>query len=143
MNRTIIPIACVLALKSAQMWNNGYVPVSYTHLTPTKPDPHLVNGMRAAFGLAAQQVLYVGDSGVDIETARNAGLAGCGVLWGFRTGDELCGAGASYLVRSPEDIRVLVLEDVYKRQPSGSSYAPAWTRRCRRTSPCPRRSPGT
>ncbi|MFR5630434.1 MAG: HAD family hydrolase, partial [Ruthenibacterium lactatiformans] len=41
--------------------------------TPTKPDPHLVNGMRAAFGLSAQQVLYVGDSGVDIETARNAG----------------------------------------------------------------------
>ena len=78
--------------------------------TPTKPDPHLVNGMRAAFGLSAQQVLYVGDSGVDIETARNAGLAGCGVLWGFRTGDELCGAGASYLVRSPEDIRVLVLD---------------------------------
>ena len=30
--------------------------------TPTKPDPHLVNGMRAAFGLSAQQVLYVGDS---------------------------------------------------------------------------------
>ena len=28
--------------------------------TPTKPDPHLVNGMRAAFGLSAQQVLYVG-----------------------------------------------------------------------------------
>ena len=78
--------------------------------TPTKPDPHLVNGMRAAFGLSAQQVLYVGDSGVDIETARNAGLAGCGVLWGFRTGDELCGAGASYLARSPEDIRVLVLD---------------------------------
>lgn len=43
---------------------------------PTKPDPHLVNGMRAAFGLSAQQVLYVGDSGVDIETARNAGLGG-------------------------------------------------------------------
>ena len=37
-------------------------------------------------------------------------LAGCGVLWGFRTGDELCGAGASYLVRSPEDIRMLVLD---------------------------------
>ena len=52
--------------------------------TPTKPDPHLVNGMRAAFGLSAQQVLYVGDSGVDIETARNAGLAGCGVLWVIR-----------------------------------------------------------
>lgn len=77
--------------------------------TPTKPDPHLVNAMRAAFGLAKTQVLYVGDSGVDIETARNAGLAGCGVLWGFRTQEELCAAGAAYIARSPEDIRTLVL----------------------------------
>ena len=45
-----------------------------------------------------------------LSAAMVAGLAGCGVLWGFRTGDELCGAGASYLVRSPEDIRVLVLD---------------------------------
>lgn len=77
--------------------------------TPAKPDPHLINEMRAAFGLSVQQVLYVGDSSVDIETARNAGLASCGVLWGFRTENELRGAGASYLVRSPKDIRMLVL----------------------------------
>ena len=68
-----------------------------------------VNAMRAAFGRAKPQVLYVGDSGVDIETARNAGLAGCGVLWGFRTQEELCAAGAAYIARSPEDIRTLVL----------------------------------
>ena len=35
MNRTIIPIACVLALKSAQMWNNGYV---LSHFAFVKPD---------------------------------------------------------------------------------------------------------
>lgn len=79
--------------------------------TPTKPDPHLVNGMRAAFGLSAQQVLYVGDSGVDIrKRPAMPGLRAAAFCGGFRTGDELCGAGASYLVRSPEDIRVLVLD---------------------------------
>ena len=35
MNRTIIPIACVLALKSAQMWNNGYV---LSHFAFVKPE---------------------------------------------------------------------------------------------------------
>lgn len=77
--------------------------------TPTKPDPHLVNEMRAAFGLAAEQVLYAGDSNVDMFTANNAGLDGCGVLWGFRTADELREAGASYLVHTPAQLEQLVL----------------------------------
>lgn len=77
--------------------------------TPTKPDPHLVNEMRAAFGLAAEQVLYAGDSNVDMFTANNAGLDGCGVLWGFRTADELREAGASYLVHTPSQLEQLVL----------------------------------
>lgn len=75
--------------------------------TPTKPDPHLVNEMRAAFGLAPGEVLYVGDSDVDIETAHNAQLAACGVLWGFRTEAELRAAGAEFLVHSPAEIENL------------------------------------
>ena len=78
--------------------------------TPTKPDPHLVNEMRAAFGLAPGGVLYVGDSGVDIETAHNARLAGCGVLWGFRTEAELRAAGAQFLVHTPAELAALALE---------------------------------
>lgn len=77
--------------------------------TPTKPDPHLVNEMRAAFGLAPEQVLYAGDSNVDMFTAQNAGLDGCGVLWGFRTADELQKAGALYLVHTPAQLEQLVL----------------------------------
>ena len=42
-------------------------------------------------------VLYVGDSNVDADTAHNAGLPCCGVLWGFRTREELTAAGAEYL----------------------------------------------
>ncbi|MBD5101733.1 MAG: HAD family hydrolase [Subdoligranulum sp.] len=72
--------------------------------TPAKPDPRLVNGMRAAFGLAPGEVLYAGDSDVDIETAHNAQLAACGVLWGFRTEAELRAAGAEFLVHTPEEI---------------------------------------
>lgn len=77
--------------------------------TPTKPDPHLVHEMRAAFGLEPGQVLYAGDSNVDMFTARNAGLDGCGVLWGFRTAQELKEAGARYLVAAPAELEALVL----------------------------------
>ena len=79
--------------------------------TPTKPDPHLVNEMRGSFGLAPRQVLYVGDSGVDMQTAQNAGLDGCGVLWGFRTAGELRQAGALFLVQTPAHLEALALGD--------------------------------
>lgn len=79
--------------------------------TPTKPDPHLVNEMRAAFGLVPGEVLYVGDSDVDIETAHNAQLAACGVLWGFRTEAELRAAGAEFLVHTPEALAALITGD--------------------------------
>lgn len=77
--------------------------------TPTKPEPHLVNTMRAAFGTAESETLYAGDSNVDIATAHNARLAGCGVTWGFRTESELRQAGADFIVHTPEALGALVL----------------------------------
>lgn len=77
--------------------------------TPTKPDPHLVNALRAQFGLSAAEVLYVGDSSVDIFTAHNAQLAGCGVLWGFRTEPELRDAGADFIVSDAPALQRLIL----------------------------------
>ena len=79
--------------------------------TPTKPDPHLVNGMRAAFGLSAQQVLYVGDSGVDMQTGRNAGMVPCGVLWGFRDEAELRENGAALLASTAQELRDAALRE--------------------------------
>ena len=55
-------------------------------------------------GVTAQEAVYVGDSDVDVETARNAGLPCVAVLWGFR--DEAClhAAGAVHLVRTPHEL---------------------------------------
>ena len=75
---------------------------------PAKPDPTLVNEMRAAWGLPREEVLYAGDSNVDIETARNAGLDSCGVLWGFRSRQELEAAGAVHLAHSPAALAALL-----------------------------------
>ena len=76
---------------------------------PTKPDPAAVLQMAADFGVEPGRVLYCGDSGVDMETGRNAGMHPCGVLWGFRTEEELRAEGASYLVHTPQQLANFVL----------------------------------
>ena len=75
--------------------------------TPRKPDPsgamHIVERM----GIEPGECLYIGDSGVDMQTATAAGLYPVGVLWGFRTADELLSNGAKVLVEKPADIITL------------------------------------
>lgn len=69
-----------------------------------KPDPGLVFAALNEMGVDPARTLYIGDSNVDIETARNAGLDSCGVLWGFRTEQELAEAGARYIVDSVHEL---------------------------------------
>lgn len=71
---------------------------------PTKPDPTAVLKMAEDFHVSPEQVLYIGDSGVDMQTGRNAGMIPCGVLWGFRGKDELLENGAQYLVSTAEEL---------------------------------------
>ena len=56
---------------------------------PLKPSPAVVEEILARTGTAREEVLYVGDSGVDIETAAAAGVRSAGVTWGFRDRAEL------------------------------------------------------
>lgn len=69
-----------------------------------KPDPTAVLAMAERFGLTPNDILYIGDSGVDMETGRNAGMDTCGVLWGFRERDELVAHGATYLAANAEEL---------------------------------------
>ena len=71
---------------------------------PVKPDPTAVHEMLAQSPFAGRHTLFVGDSDVDILTARAAGMDSCGVLWGFRTRSELEQAGACYLAAKPGDL---------------------------------------
>ena len=54
------------------------------------------------------EVLYVGDSGVDMETARRACVESCGVTWGFRPIVELQQAYADHIISTPSQIIDLV-----------------------------------
>lgn len=69
-----------------------------------KPDPGLVFAALNELGADPARTLYIGDSNVDMETAKNAGLDSCGVLWGFRTEAELSAAGAKYLVENVHEL---------------------------------------
>lgn len=71
---------------------------------PKKPDPFSVNYIMNYLEVEKSETLYVGDSNVDMETARNAGLDSCGVLWGFRTETELRESGAIYIVKTPDEL---------------------------------------
>jgi len=76
---------------------------------PTKPDPMLLHRLMEKMGASAADTLFVGDSNVDIKTAKNGGLTSCGVLWGFRTAQELKQEGADYLVQSPGELIDIIL----------------------------------
>ena len=78
---------------------------------PTKPAPEGTRALLAALDAdpAAGNVLYVGDSNVDVATAHNAGLPCCGVLWGFRTRQELQDAGAEYLAADADALERVIL----------------------------------
>lgn len=76
---------------------------------PKKPDPAAVLETAAELGVSPAEVLYAGDSGVDMETGRNAGMAPCGVLWGFRDREELLSHGAEYLAANAEELRAIIL----------------------------------
>lgn len=73
-----------------------------------KPAPDSVLAAMRKMGVTAQETVYVGDSDVDVLTARNAGVPCVAVLWGFR--DEAClrAAGAERLARTPEELREII-----------------------------------
>ncbi len=71
---------------------------------PRKPDPSGAIRILEELGIESSQTVYLGDSGVDMLTAVGAGMLPVGVLWGFRTGDELRRNGARHLIETPMDL---------------------------------------
>lgn len=71
---------------------------------PVKPDPAIVREILAQTQSTPEHTLYVGDSGVDMQTAANSGLTSIGVTWGFRPRQELQENNACHIVDCPEEI---------------------------------------
>jgi len=79
-----------------------------------KPEPDTVLEALRELGSDAEEAVYVGDSEVDYNTARNAGLPCISVLWGFRDRDFLAEIGADCFAEKPEDILTLLLRQERK-----------------------------
>ena len=71
---------------------------------PVKPNPAAVNAVIKKSGVLKSEVLYFGDSDVDMQVAKNADVKAVGVLWGYRKKEELQNAGADILIENTEDI---------------------------------------
>ncbi len=69
-----------------------------------KPAPDMVDLALSELGVNKDEAVYIGDSDVDIMTARNAGLPCISVLWGFRDRDFLIQHGATTFAEKPTDI---------------------------------------
>ena len=77
---------------------------------PKKPDPTAVFDLMARMGVSKEETLYIGDSGVDMDTGRNASLSAAGVTWGFRGEEELVTHGATFIAHNSEELRKIILE---------------------------------
>lgn len=72
---------------------------------PRKPDPKPINAIIDEFGLSKDEVVYIGDSEVDLLTANNAGINHIIVTWGFRDRDFLVQNGAKTLVENMDELK--------------------------------------
>ena len=75
---------------------------------PVKPDAHIVREILAAAHETEQTCLYIGDSEVDMQTARNAGVRVCAVTWGFREKEILQAYRPDFIVSRPLEILALI-----------------------------------
>lgn len=72
-----------------------------------KPSPESVFEVMKQLNVKKEEVIFIGDSDVDILTAKNAEIKSIGVLWGYRDIEAL--GGADYIVSKPDEILKIVL----------------------------------
>lgn len=75
-----------------------------------KPNPQGVYMTLEELGAEPNECIFVGDTDVDIFTAKNSNMKSIGVLWGFRDENELKKAGADYIIEKPSQILEIILK---------------------------------
>ncbi len=75
-----------------------------------KPDPSAALYLAKKYARSDTKPLYVGDSGVDMQTALNAHITACGVLWGFRDRKELEQYSPRCIAENVSELRRIILE---------------------------------
>lgn len=75
---------------------------------PRKPSPEAAVYLAEKYFKNGCKPLYIGDSSVDMQTAKNAGFDVCGVLWGFRTKEELSQYNPTFLAENAAQLREFI-----------------------------------
>ncbi|MEP6805686.1 MAG: HAD family hydrolase [Flavobacterium sp.] len=69
-----------------------------------KPNPFEALEIGKSWNLKPEEILFVGDSDIDMQTATNANMFAVGVTWGYRTKDELIASGAKVVINNPSEL---------------------------------------
>lgn len=77
---------------------------------PAKPDPYMTNRIAEMLGVLTENCILIGDSDVDVHTAKNADMGHIGVTWGYRDAACLREAGATTLADTPEELLTKIKE---------------------------------
>ena len=87
----------------SSLFGEGYFDCVYGQREgiPIKPDPTAVLQILSDLGVRPEECLYIGDTGTDMQTGKNAQLYTIGVLWGFRGLEELVNNGADMTIEKP------------------------------------------
>lgn len=104
------PDASVKALSALYFGETVSVAIGEREGVRRKPAPDTVLEALRLLDVDKSTALYVGDSEVDVQTARNAGLTCLSVTWGFRERDTLEAAGATAFADTVEDVLAFVRE---------------------------------
>ena len=88
------------------LFGEGYFDCVYGQRenVPIKPDPTAVYGIMNEMNVNPEDCLYIGDTGTDMKTGKNANLCTVGVTWGFRGKDELLEGGADIIIDKPHQL---------------------------------------
>ena len=78
---------------------------------PTKPNPTIVNEIIGLANLEKEEVVYIGDSGVDMQTGMNANVCTVGVTWGFRPKSELESFRPTFIAEKQVDLLHFILSE--------------------------------
>lgn len=77
---------------------------------PPKPDPTLTLKIISELSVKPDECVFIGDSGMDMAVAKNSGCVAIGVIWGFRSEEELLLNGADYIAKKPAEILEIIKE---------------------------------
>ncbi|GBU08703.1 phosphoglycolate phosphatase [Bacteroidales bacterium] len=90
----------IIANDLLKKWNFKMV-VGASDKFPRKPCPEAALHIAQNLGISPKEIMFVGDTSVDMQTAGNAGMMAMGVTWGFRDAKELMENGASAIIDKP------------------------------------------